>query len=337
LHYLIINNFEKAMIKFLKHSQKKNITSGLFFLITFIFSLITFETVNLAFEQRFSLPGNEDLTKVVSLDMVHLQIIAQGEAILPSVQTNLYGKKISALEDPNKAFDIFQARDFASNESIQKARAHLQYRLEQIPVDSRQTIQSFLSLNPQSNIAYTIFLNEYDLMDQVFKGNTVTSKIRLNLNGNKKIGLPEQKGIFGIFLTFKSEKTDKETEKLINFEREIAADPYTGLIVDLRGKKIIPALFPRIYDESGLIIYDYRSIHKNILIKKGVVLFTNQRKNLKLQHWVGVNPYYVAAMAVVGENFKTDPVILRKHTLRILGHPQTRKSLKNGKVAFLID
>lgn len=121
---------------------------------------------------------------------------------------------------------------------------------------------------------------------------------------------------------------------------------YSGIIIDARGSlpvhgefvqsETFPAFFPTIWDENMNIIYEKNIADKNVIQENGLVQYgwNNDFKNYDER--VGKDPLYIKAIRVYGRN-RTDPLIRKRDSLKILTVEANRKLLKDGKVVILLD
>ena len=73
---------------------------------------------------------------------------------------------------------------------------------------------------------------------------------------------------------------------------------YTGLVVDARGLNMRPALIPRIFDESGLELYQGSYVPPEKAAQNGLVLYTRDLTAAQTHPRVGKNPLTVKALKV---------------------------------------
>jgi len=59
----------------------------------------------------------------------------------------------------------------------------------------------------------------------------------------------------------KNAEVDTTTYSSSDIQQDIVTDPATGLIVDLKGEKVIPSMFPVFTDKDGKVILDLSSIY----------------------------------------------------------------------------
>ncbi|HPI13451.1 MAG: hypothetical protein QM472_08935 [Spirochaetota bacterium] len=108
---------------------------------------------------------------------------------------------------------------------------------------------------------------------------------------------------------------------------------YTGLIVDGRGLKLEPMLFPSIYDENGVEIFGRIFIDSRYALKNGMASYCHTEDEAKALKRAGDRPYYSVAL----KSLNACPVISEKDARRVLGAQATRNSLKRCRVVIILD
>lgn len=126
----------------------------------------------------------------------------------------------------------------------------------------------------------------------------------------------------------------------------VTSRSYTGIIIDARGalpvhgeyvsSEVYPAFFPTLWDEEMNIIYEKNIADKNVVQNQGLVCY-NWQDNFELyEDRIGTDPLYIKASKVYGRN-RTDPIIRRKDSLKIITVEENRKLLREGKIVILLD
>lgn len=126
----------------------------------------------------------------------------------------------------------------------------------------------------------------------------------------------------------------------------VTSRSYTGIIIDARGalpvhgeyvsSEVYPAFFPTLWDEEMNIIYEKNIADKSVVQNQGLVCY-NWQDNFELyEDRVGTDPLYIKASKVYGRN-RTDPIIRRKDSLKIITVEENRKLLREGKIVILLD
>jgi hypothetical protein len=111
------------------------------------------------------------------------------------------------------------------------------------------------------------------------------------------------------------------------------ATRYSSLVIDARGLDIRPMLFPAVLNEDGREIYGRRYIRLDKALEHGIVTYVHSESEADNHPLRGERPYFTAALRGV----KGNPVISHQDVRRIFSSPETRKSLKNCKVIFIVN
>lgn len=127
---------------------------------------------------------------------------------------------------------------------------------------------------------------------------------------------------------------------------DVPSRPYTGIIIDARGKltvhgeyvkdNVYPCLFPKIWDENMNTVYEKGMVEPEIIKNTGLVSFDYTENPQRYADRIGNDPLYIRATEVFGRN-RTDPVIKKSDALKILTVPENVELLKQGKIVLLLD
>jgi hypothetical protein len=111
---------------------------------------------------------------------------------------------------------------------------------------------------------------------------------------------------------------------------------HSGLIINAKGLKVMPALAPKILDESGKVIYSAEFLAKEKLEERGVASYFKAMDAAKKSKRVGANPLVLKALKPA-KGAKTD-VVLSNADAEKLKDPETNlKYLAEGRVILVVD
>jgi hypothetical protein len=111
---------------------------------------------------------------------------------------------------------------------------------------------------------------------------------------------------------------------------------HSGLIINAKGLKMMPALAPKILDESGKVIYSADFLAKQNLEERGVAAYFKAMDAAKKSKRVGANPLVLKALKL-SKGAKTD-VVLSNADAEKLKDPDTNlKYLAEGRVILVVD
>jgi len=109
----------------------------------------------------------------------------------------------------------------------------------------------------------------------------------------------------------------------------------TGLVIDARGLKIIPALAPKVLDESGKVVYSSEFVTKDALEQNGVVGYFRSVDAAKKAKRVGNKPLVIKALKAASDG-KTDIVLSNADAEKLIAKDANMKFLTEGKVIIVI-
>jgi hypothetical protein len=114
------------------------------------------------------------------------------------------------------------------------------------------------------------------------------------------------------------------------------ASKNTGLVIDARGLKAVPALSPRIVDEAGKLIYSVEYLDKATLEAAGVVGYYKDIESAKASKRVATSPLVLKALKLA-EGGKTDIVLSNADAEKLRDPESNLKFLAEGKVVIVVD
>jgi len=109
-------------------------------------------------------------------------------------------------------------------------------------------------------------------------------------------------------------------------------EKFTGLVVDARGLKLVPALAPRIVDDAGKEVYGPSQVEPEVIKSSGMVAYFLNIDVAKKNAKVTDNPVVVKAVKLI-ENGKCDLVLSKDDAAKVAGAPV----LKKGRVVVVVD
>jgi len=110
----------------------------------------------------------------------------------------------------------------------------------------------------------------------------------------------------------------------------------TGLIIDARGLKALPALGPKLMDEGGQVLYSAEFLDKASLESNGVVGYFKDMGAAKKAKRVGASPLVLKALKLSAEG-KTDLVLSNADAQRLRNPESNLKYLTEGRVIIVVD
>ena len=110
---------------------------------------------------------------------------------------------------------------------------------------------------------------------------------------------------------------------------------YTGLIIDARGMNLKTLMFPQIYTSDNKLVYGFKDINQEFIIKYGTVGYHQDLEKAKRDTRVGKVPLIIEAINTLNKN-GVDPVVSREDARRIYIADSISGFLKNLSVIILI-
>lgn len=110
----------------------------------------------------------------------------------------------------------------------------------------------------------------------------------------------------------------------------------TGLIVDVRGLGIRPAMSPRILDQNGGVIYGPGNYTREYSIQNGVAGYAKGLEKAQADDRVKGNSLVIKGVAVSGGN-KTDVVIANADVVKVQSANSAHGVLRDCRVLFVLD
>jgi hypothetical protein len=129
-------------------------------------------------------------------------------------------------------------------------------------------------------------------------------------------------------------------------DRFVPTRAYTGIIVYVQGEyavrgehrpgRLVPSLFPRIYDEEMNPILSRNHVDPQALRSGGIATFARGLDDPVIELRAGNDPLRIMAYQIFG-TLRTDIIITRTDALKILGHPANRELVRTGRIVFVLD
>lgn len=110
----------------------------------------------------------------------------------------------------------------------------------------------------------------------------------------------------------------------------------TGLVIDVRGLGIRPAMSPRILDQNGGVVYGPGNYTREYSIQNGVAGYAKGLDKAQADVRVKGNPLVIKGMAVSGAN-KTDVVIANADVMKVKNANSSHGVLRDCRVLFALD
>jgi len=110
---------------------------------------------------------------------------------------------------------------------------------------------------------------------------------------------------------------------------------YTGIIIDARGLKLTPALFPRILNEDGKEVYGLGFVAQNYAQELGLVSYVQNLSEAYRNERSGINPLRIDALRTAGR-LNSDIIIANSDAVRMHESQQNLKLLERCRVIVIM-
>ncbi len=110
---------------------------------------------------------------------------------------------------------------------------------------------------------------------------------------------------------------------------------HTGVVIDARGLDIQPALFPRIVDERGQILYAPESVDMEAAIQQGYVAYAKAFDQAPVPARIGEHPLVLRALRVAAES-RVDLILSEAEATRMRDYAATRRLVRQCRVLIIM-
>ncbi|MEI6521647.1 MAG: hypothetical protein WCO98_16680 [bacterium] len=231
--------------------------------------------------------------------------------------------------------DAAKVRVLAREAAITVAARNLVKIIHGVEIDSNQTVENLMLVNDtiktkvEGMVKGAVIKQEKDLGDGSYE-------VVMSVKIYGKAGLSE-------CISFNNKVTDtvleynpKAVVLNISHEKSVETDvvEWTGIIIDCRGKKLLPTMEPCVLDTADTLIYPNNQIPKDYNMANGLVSYYTTVDAAIASRRVGVKPLVVKAIEVKGSNH---PIISIEDALRINTVDKECKIRSTFAVSFLLD
>lgn len=111
---------------------------------------------------------------------------------------------------------------------------------------------------------------------------------------------------------------------------------FTGLVIDAKGLGVMPAMAPKVVDESGNEVYGSKYVSREFAVKQGMVGYDKDVNAARSNQRVTNNPLIIKGMKASGAN-STDVVVSSADAQRIHAAAQSQNFLDKCRVMVILD
>jgi len=111
---------------------------------------------------------------------------------------------------------------------------------------------------------------------------------------------------------------------------------FTGLVIDAKGLGVMPAMAPKVVNESGEEIYGSKYVSREFAVKQGMVGYDKDVNAARSNQRVTNNPLIIKGLKAGGAN-STDIVVSNADAQRIHAAAQSQNFLDKCRVMVILD
>jgi hypothetical protein len=111
---------------------------------------------------------------------------------------------------------------------------------------------------------------------------------------------------------------------------------FTGLIVDVKGLGVMPAMAPKVVDENGNEVYGSKYVSREFAVKQGMMGYDKDVNAARNNPRVANNPLIIKGLKASGTN-QTDIVVSNADAQRIHAAAQTQNFLDKCRAMVILD
>jgi hypothetical protein len=111
---------------------------------------------------------------------------------------------------------------------------------------------------------------------------------------------------------------------------------FTGLVIDAKGLGLMPAMAPKVVNESGEEVYGSKYVSRDFAVKQGMVGYDKDVNAARNNQRVTNNPLVIKGLKASGAN-STDIVVSDADAQRIHSAAQTQNFLDKTRVMVVLD
>lgn len=218
-----------------------------------------------------------------------------------------------------------QARLMATRAAQVVAQRNLLEIIKGVRVVSETKVQDLMT---RSDYVYTriegVVKGAQMIGEPIEKDGMIEVEMAIGIYDSNGIAPPIQKGL-GVELAKLASLTKQEKEEI---------KKVTGLVIDATGTNAKPAIFPRILDEDGNVLFDPAQYYdpNDPSLRKLIKIITTAEKEIKKTE-LGDNPYVIKAIKAI----HSDIVVSKEESKKVNWLKKTFQALvKVGKVLLIL-
>lgn len=260
----------------------------------------------------------------------------------------IYATGLGAIpkDENNDAVAYLKARSFARMD----ARRNLLAVIDHVKIDSQTVGQDFQSVNDTVREEIT----------GIIKGSEIFAERKLKIGNGMMVEVTITMPLYGedslgSVLYPEIAKRERQAEETGGAELPTprltkphlfapdedglpgASVPYTGVIIDARGRGVERSMSPKIRRTDGGEIWGTLSVAPDFVIENGITSYAHSVAEARKNGRVGSNPLVLRAQGRYGEKFKTDALLSEADADTLLAADAKDNFLSQFRVIFVVD
>jgi hypothetical protein len=239
---------------------------------------------------------------------------------------------------PEKKGEGFEAeREKAFNESKTQALNNMVALVMATRIDAQFSVRDIASKNDRVMAKVENLINESKIYKQEYLSDgTIEITLQMNMFGGfAQLILPQE---IKQIETIKTVSGGKEVLPIRDSVSPpgIVAESFTGLVVDARGTKALPALVPVVQDENGKEVYGPAFVSREFAVQQGLGRYMTDIESALKSPVAGSNPLLVKGLRAEG-NDRSRIVISNADASRLLSMSENLSFLRKCRVVIVFD
>ncbi|MBU1076805.1 MAG: hypothetical protein KKH98_05890 [Spirochaetes bacterium] len=259
-----------------------------------------------------------------------------GEAKVPSVTDDENKLKY---ESEFYVSSLAEARQKAKENSYEDARKNLYNAVLNIRLKNDYYIQSYM-VHSTNNFKFYLdnFLKSNLLKKYIYQTGSIRTELKFKLFSDKGLITVFTNDIKPEPVSFYTPDSYKNYIKNIKKSTELGTNApsqtYTSIIIDASELDLVPALFPVMYNETGIPIFTPEIVYKKAVIIQGMGRYISDISLINNYSFIDQHAFIIKALKVKD---KTDLILPDLETGRFLSNISTIKFLQNCNVLIILN
>ncbi|MDU2063332.1 MAG: LPP20 family lipoprotein [Sporomusaceae bacterium] len=197
---------------------------------------------------------------------------------------------------PSQYASMAQAKIMARRAAIVDAYRNLAETIRGVQVDAESTVLNYQTANDTVRVRVSALIQGARILkEQPMENGGYQVIMAINLYGDNSLS--------GIVTDAANVQPVAIPQPAVRYD--VPAN-YTGLIVDARGLDLDPVMAPKVFDQSGRVIYGNQYVDANTQVSRGLADYAFTEEDLQAaangQSRAGTNPFVIRAVGLRDNN-----------------------------------